>query len=106
MTLRPTDIAVYSPAEVDIVWSDGQRRRYTIGELREHCPCASCREKRKAAPPPTGALPVLSLEEAQPLKLLGMQPVGQYAYSVEFSDGHDTGIFTFEFLRELGQAVE
>ena len=34
-----------------------------------------------------------------------MKPVGNYAYSIAFSDGHDTGIFTFEFLRELGTEV-
>jgi DUF971 family protein len=34
-----------------------------------------------------------------------MEPVGNYAYSIHFSDGHDTGIFTFEFLRQLGEQV-
>ena len=47
-------------------------------------------------------LPVLSTEEAQPLKITGMKPVGNYAYSIEFNDGHDTGIFPFELLRALG----
>jgi len=37
--------------------------------------------------------------------ILGMKPVGNYAYSISFSDGHDTGIFTLEFLRELGKEV-
>ena len=44
---------------------------------------------------------VLSAAEAQPLRLLGMKPMGNYAYSLEFSDGHDTGIFTLEFIRSL-----
>jgi DUF971 family protein len=34
-----------------------------------------------------------------------MKPVGNYAYSIEFSDGHNTGIYTLESLREMGQAV-
>jgi DUF971 family protein len=46
---------------------------------------------------------VLSPAEARPLKVLGMKPIGNYAYAIEFSDGHDTGIFTLEFLRELGR---
>jgi DUF971 family protein len=45
------------------------------------------------------------MAEARPLRLLGMKPVGNYAYSIAFSDGHDTGIFTLEFLRELGVEV-
>jgi DUF971 family protein len=51
-------------------------------------------------------LPVLSLEEAQPTAILAMKPIGQYAYGIQFSDNHDTGIFTFEFLRELGRKLE
>jgi DUF971 family protein len=37
-----------------------------------------------------------------PLSISGMQPVGQYAYKIVFSDGHDSGIYTLEYLRELG----
>ena len=75
----------------------------TLSKNRATLPFATCREKRSAPQPTSGLLPILSPEEARPLKILGMRPVGQYAYSIEFSDGHDTGIFTFEFLRELGQ---
>ena len=48
---------------------------------------------------------MLSDAEAQPLRILGMQPVGNYAYSIDFSDGHDTGIYSFELLREVGTLV-
>jgi DUF971 family protein len=34
-----------------------------------------------------------------------MKPVGNYAYSIDFSDGHNTGLYTLEFLRELGSEV-
>ena len=81
-------------------------REVPIGELRSVCPCATCREKRAQPPEPAkGLLPVLSLAEARPLAILGMKPVGNYAYSIAFSDGHDTGIFTLEFLRKLGSEV-
>jgi hypothetical protein len=45
------------------------------------------------------------LQEAQPLKITAMKPVGSYAYAIHFSDGHDTGIYTLEHLRELGRDV-
>lgn len=47
-------------------------------------------------------LTVLAPEETVPLAVTGMKPVGQYAYSIEFSDGHSSGIYTLEYLRELG----
>ena len=85
-----------------IDWSDGPRREYTFRELRNACPCATCREKRKV-PAASNPFTILKPEETLPLGITGMQPVGQYAYSIAFSDGHDTGIFSFDLLRELGR---
>lgn len=85
-----------------IEWSDGVRHRLSWNLLRNMCPCASCRLEL-TNPQPTSALPVLRPEEAQPIKPLGMQPVGNYAYRIAFSDSHDTGIYSLEYLRELGE---
>ncbi|MFM8577536.1 MAG: DUF971 domain-containing protein [Planctomycetaceae bacterium] len=86
---------------IQIHWSDGSMRRYTARHLREVCPCAGCREKNSISS--SSLLTVLRPEELQPLVIRGMHPVGQYAYSVNFSDGHDTGIYTLEMLRGLGE---
>jgi DUF971 family protein len=104
MTVWPTKLQLISDRELLVEWSDCQKRRYTFRELRDRCPCATCREKRNQPKPPT-LLPIVTDAEAQPLRVLGMKPVGNYAYSIEFSDGHDTGIYSFDLLRELGTAV-
>lgn len=85
---------------IEIEWSDGIRARYAPRLLRDACPCATCREKR-TTPAPRGGLTVLRPEELVPLAVTGMRPVGQYAYSIAFTDGHDTGIYTLDYLREL-----
>ncbi len=92
-----------------IQWSDGQRLNYSAVKLRDGCPCATCKEKQRAKElekEKTGGkmlkLPVLSAGELQPLRIVRMQPVGNYAYNISFSDGHDSGIFTFDLLRQLG----
>ena len=107
MNVRPTDLAIVDGDRLRITWNDGVAREYGFRELRDQCPCATCREKRQAEPGPEPAplLPVLSPSEVQPLKILGMEPVGNYAYTIRFSDGHDTGIYQFELLRELGEEV-
>jgi len=105
MSAHPTSISLVSSDLLRIAWDDGQSREYAVRELRDKCPCATCREKRNAPPPPSGGLTVLSFAETQPLRIVEMQPIGNYAYGIAFSDGHDTGIFTLEFLRELGQEV-
>lgn len=105
MIPQPTKLARAEGNKLLIDWSDGQQREYTFKELREACPCATCREKRGESPAPKNLLPVLSAAEARPLNITGMRPVGNYAYSIEFSDGHDTGIYTLELLRQLGTDV-
>ncbi len=108
MEPRPLKLEVRGGDRLFIAWSDGQQREITFGELRKACPCATCREKRSEPAQPSGGLgglPVLSLAEARPLTVQGMRPVGHYAYSIAFSDGHDTGIYTLELLRGLGREV-
>ncbi|MFM7207542.1 MAG: gamma-butyrobetaine hydroxylase-like domain-containing protein [Planctomycetaceae bacterium] len=97
--IRRVDDAAGRPV-IEIDWSDGVSGRYPARLLRDACPCATCREKR-AAPPKVVGLTVLRPEELRPLAVVGMKPVGQYAYSIAFTDGHDTGIYTLDYLREL-----
>lgn len=101
--LRPVKLGMRNDETLEIQWSDGAVLHYPVSTLRSRCPCATCREKR-GAPDDTAAqlLPVLSAAETQPLRIQTMNPIGNYAYSIQFSDGHDTGIYTLEFLRELG----
>ena len=99
----PTELSQPDEERLEIRWSDGQLRRYSVHDLRDACPCATCREKRSEPPPPTAMLPVISPEQAQPLRITGMQPVGNYAYAISFTDGHDSGIYEFTLLRALGE---
>ena len=102
MNVTPIKLELSGADRLRITWSDGQVREYTIRELREKCPCATCREKRREPPP---LLPVLSAAETRPLRITGMKPTGSYAYSIDFSDGHDTGIYTLESLRQMGEVI-
>jgi len=100
-SFMPIDLSL-NQGLLEIVWNDGLRTQYTPALLREKCPCATCRGKREEPQP---ALPVLSLEETQPVQVTGMKPLGNYAYGISFSDGHSTGIYSLELLRDLGTAA-
>jgi DUF971 family protein len=84
-----------------IEWSDGLVGRLTWKQLRDACPCAGCREERDKPPDP---FRLLKPNELVPLAPVGMPRVGRYAYKIVWSDGHDTGIFTIQHLRELCEA--
>ena len=105
MNIQPIKLELAAGDRLRITWSDGQVRDYSFRELREACPCATCREKRKAPPPPPTLLPIVTEAETRPLRITAMKPVGNYAYSIEFSDGHNTGIYTLESLREMGEVT-
>lgn len=100
--MEPTSLNIENGLLV-IGWSDGTATKHRPVDLRNACPCATCREKKRGdeEPKPKGLLPVLSLAETQPLAVKKMRPVGNYAYNIQFSDGHDSGIFTFDLIRSL-----
>lgn len=103
MDLIPTHLERDPEGNLVISWSDGARCICRLQRLRDACPCATCRERRQAPPPTRDLLPVIPLESTRPLNIVAMRPVGNYAYNITFSDGHDTGIFTLELLRSLGE---
>ncbi|MBI3318851.1 MAG: DUF971 domain-containing protein [Candidatus Omnitrophica bacterium] len=86
-----------------VLWSDGHESLYTWRLLRSSCPCAACREGGEAAPPAASAGGSLTtaLGPASEVKPLELQPVGRYALSIRWSDGHATGIFSHEYLRSI-----
>jgi DUF971 family protein len=81
-----------------VTWRDGHLSHYPLRWLRANCPCATCREERRAA--------VLAADElrlsAGPLpstEIVHAELVGNYAVRFEWSDGHGTGIYGFAELR-------
>ncbi len=102
----PTEITVSREArEMHIRWQDGHESRYGFDLLRRECPCALCndeREKRTAAPRGLG-LAVLSgpVVRAGEIQVTEVKPVGRYAVNFVWSDGHDSGIYSYTFLRDL-----
>jgi len=90
---------------LSIEWSDGACHHITWRVLRDECPCATCRDRR-SQPAPASPLQIIKPEEAAPVRGTGMRPVGNYAYQIDFSDGHKTGIYPLELLRELGAREE
>ncbi len=103
MEIRPTKLAIEDETLLVIDWNDQRQQKISVRDLRKSCPCATCNEEREKPPEPQNPnmLTVLSPGEAKPLRIESMRPVGNYGYSVVFTDGHRNGIFTFELLRSF-----
>ncbi len=98
--VQPKALRREGPDRLLIDWQDGHQSTYTWKHLRDNCPCAGCREERLQPPDP---FRILKPDELQPLAPVAMTPVGYYAYKITWSDGHDSGLYTLESLRELCQ---
>ena len=98
---RPLALKKDGDERLIIDWSDGLRTTYTWQHLRASCPCAGCREENLQPPDP---FRILKANELVPLKPVSITPIGHYAYTITWSDGHDTGLFTLEYLRQLGES--
>ena len=83
-----------------LVWNDGHESVYAADELRAACPCATCRTERETAAR-SGGLRVLPADAPVRAVLVDVQWVGWYAFRFAWQDGHDTGIYAFDYLREL-----
>ena len=84
---------------VEVTWSDGHESRYDFPYLRDHCPCALCNDEReKSVKTPTST--VLPMFKPR-VTARSAAAVGNYAIQIQYSDGHATGIYSFECLREI-----
>ena len=96
--IEPTQIIEESDSEFSIKWSDDTETRYSAARLRRSCPCAGCVNEW------TGEKMLEDGTIPDDLTIKSTAIVGRYALSFTFSDGHDTGIFSFKYLRDLPQA--
>lgn len=93
--IEPVRIIEESDAALTIEWSDGQEIRYSAPILRRACPCAGCIDEW------TGEKRLDEKAVADDLAFKHISIVGRYALNFHFSDGHDTGIFSFAYLRKI-----
>ena len=100
MALAPTNIQQIGN-ELAIQWSDGSESYLNLELLRRACPCAAC----GGEPDVLGNIlrPRVNYTEKS-FQLTGFDLVGGYAVQPRWADGHGSGIYSFTYLRRLGQA--
>ena len=95
--IEPRQIIEESDSEITINWSDETSSKYNAFQLRKACPCAGCINEW------TGEKILKPDQVSEDLTFASIAIVGRYALNFNFSDGHDTGIFSFQYLKQLSE---
>lgn len=94
--MNPTEITLHQQSKVlELAFDDGSRYKLPFEFLRVFSPSA---EVRGHGP----GQEVLQVGKKD-VMLTGIEPVGQYALKLIFDDGHDSGLYTWDYLHELGK---
>jgi len=93
--IEPLEIRHGDDYTLAIKWGDGRQCTYRASELRRACPCAQCVNEW------TGERVLKPESIDEELSIADMSIVGRYALNFRWSDGHETGIYSFKYLREL-----
>lgn len=93
--IEPVQIVEESDRQLTIAWSDDVETHYKAAGLRRSCPCAQCINEW------TGEKMLSDDSVPDDVHFTHISIVGRYALNFHFSDGHDTGIFSFALLRQL-----
>ena len=100
MSDAPTNIRAFqADAVLELTWDAEGVVRLPYRVLRAECPCALCHNEW------TGERILDPATIRADLKLEGMEPVGNYAVRLGWNDGHSSGLYTWETLRRLSQAL-
>jgi len=93
--IEPREIRQQEDAGLRITWADDHVCHYTAAELRRACPCAQCVNEW------TGQRVLKRESVSEELTIKDLNIVGRYALNFRWSDGHETGIYSFRYLRDL-----
>ncbi|HYP53062.1 MAG TPA: DUF971 domain-containing protein [Pyrinomonadaceae bacterium] len=93
--VEPREIMQEGEAALRVTWADGRACLYEAPALRRVCPCAQCVNEW------TGERMLRPETIGDDLTIADIQLVGRYALNFRWSDGHETGIYSFRYLREL-----
>lgn len=97
--MNPKQIKIEEKIYLLIKWDDNSESKINLEYLRDECPCANC--KGETILLKTYRPAKLQLGNINMYKIRDIQTVGGYAIQIKWKDGHDTGIYTWEYLKKL-----
>jgi DUF971 family protein len=102
---KPAHLDLEKDRGLTVRWADGTSSFYAVEHLRRMSPSAETRQLRaELEQNPLAVLPPQAVSSNGPLTVVDAEFVGHYAIRITFSDGHDTGIYSWSYLRRIDPA--
>ncbi len=95
----PKSITRPKPFLLTVEFSDGYRATVKLEKFRKECPCAACKGEEIMGQ--VVAPPMMQMFSPGQNELKSLTPVGNYAVTAVWGDGHDTGIYSWDYMREI-----
>ncbi|MFA3781995.1 DUF971 domain-containing protein [Melioribacteraceae bacterium 4301-Me] len=98
--MLPVQIKVIEKKYLHIKWDDNTESKIKLANLRKYCPCANCTGEKENQS--LSYIPIYSNEQ---LTITSINIVGNYALNIIWKDGHNTGIYEFNFLKNISDNI-
>lgn len=99
--MKPKQIKIHNKESIFIKWDNEKETIISLKYLRDECPCANC--KGETILLKTYRPPKLNISSTEMYVIQKIESVGSYAIQITWKDGHNTGIYSWEYLLKLEQ---
>jgi DUF971 family protein len=99
--MYPRKIKLIENKYLKVDWDDGKENKLDLKVLRKQCPCATCMAERDKQ----GKNYIPLFAENQ-VKVKSINQVGNYAIQITWNDGHNTGIYEYQFLKNFSESIK
>ncbi len=102
---KPVSIEVYNTEQyLEVEWKDGHKTELSLFGLRKNCPCVMCRgghDKMGRFEPE-----LFRVEPTREFRITSAEAVGNHALKIDWDDGHNSGMYRWELIRQMDEAVQ
>ncbi len=102
--MSPKQVKIFNKDKLKITWEDSTETILSLKYMRDECPCAGCKGetillKTYRPPAPTVVTPEM-------YRVKNIEVVGEYAIQVTWKDGHNTGIYSWDYIKQLEEGMD
>jgi DUF971 family protein len=102
--MSPKQVKIFKKDNLKITWEDSTEIILSLKYMRDECPCAGCKGETILLKTYRPAAPTVVTPEMYQIK--NIEVVGDYAIQIAWKDGHSTGIYSWDYIKQLEEGMD